>query len=436
MKILRAGRPKPRNQMQFRRDQRSMDGLAKKAERKNPELIRANEQSATGMIWQLKLIGVHASKYLKLMEVLKEAARRLQGMTVVQQVSDIDSIISSKVSATPALMLDDEVLVENAVPEVEQLTRLLQAAIDRKRQPEKTMRILVPVDFSDAARNALHYALKWAAEYGLDVEVVHAFASTLADPAQPYFVPVQEEEQRAMEQRLATFVEEVRSPELEQIKVRTQAIAGYPVETITELSKDPSVALIIMATTGEHDLLEKMFGSVSTAVSRMAWAPVLLVPPGVTFERYRNIVYATNLEATDRQMIRQVVALAHFFRANIHFVHVVTDPEQAEAVEDAVFAQIFEGEQLPPVAFHLVGIRDDKPWEALSRYAREHKADLLITVTRHRSFWERMMHKSVTKRLALGTTIPMLVLHLDSQKDEKGVWLPQKSGSEDTKEQA
>ncbi len=384
------------------------------------------------MIWQLKLIGVHASKYLKMMEVLREAARRLQGMTVVQQVSDIDSIISSKVEATPALLLDDEVLVQNVVPEVEQLTQLLQSAIARKRQSEKTMRVLVPVDFSDAARNALRYALEWASEYGLDVEVVHAFASNLADPAQPYFVPVQEEEQRAMEQRLLAFVTEVRGDQFEQLKVRVQAIAGYPVETITELSKDPAVALIIMATTGEHDLLEKMFGSVSTAVSQMAWAPVLLVPPAVTYTRYRNIVYATNLEATDRQMVRQVVALAQFFRANVHFVHVVEDPKQAEAVEDAVFEQVFGGEQLPSVGFHLVGIRDDKPWEAISRYAQENKADLLITVTRHRSFWERMMHKSVTKRLALGTTIPMLVLHLDSQKDEQGVWLPKPRKGKDS----
>ncbi|RME35910.1 MAG: hypothetical protein D6794_09125, partial [Deltaproteobacteria bacterium] len=177
--------------MKYTRDLRPNNGLSRKNGFRDLRHQRESEKDATGMIWQLKLIGVHASKYLKMMEVLREAARRLQGMTVVQQVSDIDSIISSKVEATPALLLDDEVLVQNVVPEVEQLTQLLQSAIARKRQSEKTMRVLVPVDFSDAARNALRYALEWASEYGLDVEVVHAFASNLADPAQPYFVPVQ-----------------------------------------------------------------------------------------------------------------------------------------------------------------------------------------------------------------------------------------------------
>ncbi|GEM_PF-144884 len=396
--------------------------------RKVPGVVHRVHQPKQSMIWQLKLIGVHAKKYKALQDALQQAMAKLKGIAVVEQVTDIDSIIASKVSATPALVLEDEVLVENSVPDVHKLTEILKAAMASKKRYMSTKRILVPVDFSDASRNALVYALHWAQTHGLRVEVVHTFSSHMADPSQPYFIPVQEEEQAAVNQRLKAFVQETLAhTPFASVEVKWRAIAGYPVEMITELSKDEDVALIIMATTGEHDLLEQVFGSVSTVVSQRAWAPVLLVPKGIRFQPYKHILYATNLEATDKQMVQQVIELARFFRANVHFVHVVEDTTQAVAVEEAVFEQVFSQAHVPEVAFNLVGIRADKPWEAISEYAQSHHIDLLITVTRHRSFWERLMHKSVTKRLALGTQIPMLVLHLDSQKEENGIWLPKRS---------
>ncbi|MFT5166707.1 MAG: nucleotide-binding universal stress UspA family protein [Saprospiraceae bacterium] len=39
--------------------------------------------------------------------------------------------------------------------------------------------------------------------------------------------------------------------------------------------------------------------------------------------------------------------------------------------------------------------------------------DLIVVVTKHRSFWEGLRTKSITKEMVFHTKVPLLILHLD-----------------------
>ena len=52
--------------------------------------------------------------------------------------------------------------------------------------------------------------------------------------------------------------------------------------------------------------------------------------------------------------------------------------------------------------------------EQLNEYAFRNGIDLMVFVTHHRSFWETLMHKSITRKALLGAGLPMLIMHSDS----------------------
>lgn len=62
-------------------------------------------------------------------------------------------------------------------------------------------------------------------------------------------------------------------------------------------------------------------------------------------------------------------------------------------------------------SFHYVEAEDTE--QALFEFAQKHHCDLIVMVTHHYTLWERIFHHSLTKKVALHTEIPLLVLHED-----------------------
>ena len=51
---------------------------------------------------------------------------------------------------------------------------------------------------------------------------------------------------------------------------------------------------------------------------------------------------------------------------------------------------------------------------AMNRYADQINADLLVFITEHRSFWQDLTHKSVSKKMHLQSHLPLLIVHLNN----------------------
>src|SRR5690606_31049531 len=73
--------------------------------------------------------------------------------------------------------------------------------------PQRTQRIVVGVDRSDAARSALAWALDAAREHRARVEVVHAWQPSVVLPLDPYLITGVETIQEAAQAELDAVVE-------------------------------------------------------------------------------------------------------------------------------------------------------------------------------------------------------------------------------------
>ena len=274
--------------------------------------------------------------------------------------------------------------------------------------------LLVPVDFSANSRHALRFAQAMAKDMGARIHLLHVWHPSLFPTEAPGTLPVTYTENAGRAQ-LTAFAKEHGISESD-----TTLAVGFAAERIIEASKQPEIDYVVLGSEEhEPDLADRLIGNIATEVCQDAHCPVLVVPEGVDYGKkgFRRILYASSASALDTGTVTQVVDLAKTFHADVHFVHVQTDDDEEDItesmeVEDSLFKELHEDSETD-IRAHLVNIEDESVVEGLTQYARENEIDLMVSVTRHRSWWQELLHRSQTKQLTLHAELPLLVLHLE-----------------------
>lgn len=345
-----------------------------------------------------------------------EALSSLGMRVAVESVSGMEQLMRFRINGIPALVVDGTVVLQKLVPPTEDLKILLNAFAQGAFKQFAMKNILVPTDFSSAAKGAFQFALDLAALQGGKVKAVHIYHPEF-DPESNWLNNSFLDGVGFAKERLDAFVKaEINDASAGNltapVQVEQEVITGFAVDELLEISKRKDVDMMVMGSTGERGFMEKLFGSVSTNVTQRAESPVMLVPQGVKFKGFNHIMYASNYEAAERPTLHKLVDVANAFDADIHFVHVAEegDSKSYQEIENRLFKILFNGDD-PSFAFNLTKIEGASVVDSLNDYAVKHDIDLVVMVCPHRSFWEQLFHKSVTKAMALNTKLPILVLH-------------------------
>ena len=141
-------------------------------------------------------------------------------------------------------------------------------------------RIVVPLDGSDLAEQAVPVAAALAADLGvpvhllrvLDIDALRATVQAGIHAAAAY-MRSQEEIQRYAEEYLAEQAQELRNRDL---TATAEVLTGSPAVTLLDAIRP--VDLVVMTTHGRGGVRRWLLGSVADKLLRAAAAPVLLVP--------------------------------------------------------------------------------------------------------------------------------------------------------------
>lgn len=280
--------------------------------------------------------------------------------------------------------------------------------------------ILVPVDFSDNAKAAFEYAVALADNIGAaSVKALYIYDDYTPTPLSDSLVIP---EGKTAEEYLADLdwfieAEEANIGEvLTKTKVRLEkkVVQGKPADKIIEYSDSGDYDLIVMGTTGKKEFSEVLFGSTATNVSQKAKCPVLLVPTGSTYRGMNDIIYACDFDHTSRKHISVVADIANTFKSQVELLFVKTDmTDKDNYTADAQnFAKAFAAES-PELKVTAHVIDEESVVEGVNTFAKKANADLVVMVTKHRSFWERIVHTSITKQVAMYADEPVLIVHVD-----------------------
>ncbi|MFK7773128.1 MAG: universal stress protein [Saprospiraceae bacterium] len=276
--------------------------------------------------------------------------------------------------------------------------------------------ILVPIDFSPCSMDAFLYAKALADTLGFSIKLVHVFNGNLnIDPSINLHSEKTREETilKMMNEFVKVNLENSKSSNvLTRQKIETEAIVGLnTTQQIVNLTmNEDDIAMVVIGTTGSGNILNKMFGSISSGVAQRSHCPVILVPQGTVYKNFEHVLYASNYESADEDLIEQIIDFGNVFRATMHFVH-VEENDNYQTVEDTLFYKIFEKGD-PAFSFNIVNIKNRSVLEGLNQYADENKVDLIVLVNRQRNYLENIFQLSLTKKMAKTSKLPVMVFHI------------------------
>ena len=147
-----------------------------------------------------------------------------------------------------------------------------------RSSPIALRKILVPIDFSEYSKKALHYAIPFARQFNAKIYLLYVVEPTIY-PADFSFgqigMPNVENELRVKgEQELQELItNEIKGVVLSEALVKV----GLPFVEVVSFAKDEGIELIIVATHGHTGVEHILFGSTAEKIVRKAPCPVLVV---------------------------------------------------------------------------------------------------------------------------------------------------------------
>lgn len=138
--------------------------------------------------------------------------------------------------------------------------------------------ILVPVDFSPHAREAIAWAIDLARRYDATLLLAHVLQPVpwMAAPDGMMFTPADFE--ATTRRQLIEALEELRrSVVASGVLAEAQLLDGPPATEIAALARRSEASLIVMGTHGRTGLPHALLGSVAEKVVRHAPCPVMTV---------------------------------------------------------------------------------------------------------------------------------------------------------------
>ena len=345
------------------------------------------------------------------------ALKELNMLAKVEEVSDIDHLIEYDISGVPAMVIDGKLTFQQFVPDVEDLKLLIQVLSKPTQKRHIMKKIIVPTDFSYASKDAYLFAIDIAEKLKAAVEVVHIYSGSF-NTQRLYTVKTGMGRYESLMDDLKTFVQiEGEMDEIlvePKVAVSYKAIGGATEKNLIKLSSEPDTCMLVMGMTGANVSNERIFGSMSREISQKANCPVLLIPKDADFKGFKNILFASDYDSVEAQFLRKAVEFSKPFMATMHFIHVQeeNDWDLNIELEDRLFKYLFE-EGDPTYAFNMATIDAKTVTKGLNQYIEENEIDLAIMVAHKRNLWERIMHRSITKKMAITTKVPILVYHKD-----------------------
>lgn len=362
---------------------------------------------------RLEILDVGSNKGKALKANAEQALKELGIDLVIEEVRDINRLLEYGISGIPAMAVDGRVVLQKQVPSAKELRVVLSMLLSAPSDTTLPLHTIVaPTDFSDIALNALAYAKSIAAVQGAALNVVHVHQSQPIG-GNPYLTHPAEDEVELKESQLDSFMGRPISTNgfiSDHVAMRRELIMGPVIEEIRRISRMPDTDMIVMGTTGKSNLLNRLFGSVSSEIARRASCPVLLVPPKARFRGFQQIIFAGNYEPHEDLVLPHLLEFARRFGGEVHYVHV-----NAIAEDDYIVNKIpleHQGDE-PTVITEITTIESRDVLEGLNRYATEQKADLIAMSTTQRPFIEALFHRSLTREAVLNIQVPLLIMHPD-----------------------
>lgn len=249
--------------------------------------------------------------------------------------------------------------------------------------------ILIPIDFSKAAKFVIDEAMTLAKLVEAEVQLLYVKEFYDYNPFQTMpDSPMENPTAGEVKKRVVAALEEMKSEIANEYGITPKAhiAEGDVHEEIVEFAEKNNVDLIAMGTHGVSGYREMFVGSNAQRVVTLSDLPVLTVSIERNKPDFNNILIPIDDSLHSREKVNIAVMMASLYKAKVHIVGVF-EPEEPndinkfkiklKSVEDIIKKHNLE--------MQTEIIESDSLAESTLEYAEKHKCDLIVINTGHES---------------------------------------------------
>lgn len=266
--------------------------------------------------------------------------------------------------------------------------------------------ILIPTDYSDAAKNASHYGVELAKFTKAKVILFHSYHIHVPATEVPILVSYDDLEQESMNRLNA---EKRLLDPTNELDIECVALAGFAVDNIIEVEDSHKPDLIIMGMRGAGKFSEYLFGSITTALISKAVTPVIVVPENAAFRLPKKITFACDYNLTQTTAVLDPLKkFVKTFDSEVMILNLLKEKEVMNT-QKASIGIILEN-FMEDVTHNYYFEEDEDFIHGIVNFVEKHSTDLIAIVPHKHSFIQNLFKESHTKRLAFHSNIPLLTI--------------------------
>jgi nucleotide-binding universal stress UspA family protein len=268
------------------------------------------------------------------------------------------------------------------------------------------MNILIPTDFSESARNAFRYGVQL---YGLEHR--YFLFNAYEEPSSNVSSMVSLRD-ILFESSLDSLSEEREEFLKEFPGLDMKLVSEYsdPAEGVLHYVAAHSIDVVIMGTDGHAGLKKIMLGSVAGEVLKKSTVPVIVVPKNYTYTNPGKVLYTADL--LDDKPIEFKDVFKSVIERNSSNITILTVTEPGVDIDEEKAEKGFGLHVSMNGYDHNFDVIESKDaGKAILNYMNEHQFQMLVTTPRKSSWFNRILHPSVSQHLAEHLAVPMMAMH-------------------------
>ena len=270
--------------------------------------------------------------------------------------------------------------------------------------------LLFATDFSEAAEHALAYAVALTRDLHATLDLLHIFHLS---PSETSHFTAPHETKQVLEQHEKEAMEKLRlsataagMPVVEESRLHAE-FGQFVAHGIRTFAVRKPYDLLIVASKGKGRAKEVLFGSVATKLLTESTCPLLVIPPKVHYQGIRAIAYATNFAPSDHEMVANIGELSRQLGGiPTHYLHV--SEQHSREQNQTGHRNIHLQRDVAPFD-RFSWIEHETVLQGINSYVLAEQIDLLVLFIPDRGFWNKLFHRSVSRKVVSGVSVPLLV---------------------------
>ncbi len=257
------------------------------------------------------------------------------------------------------------------------------------------LKILVATDFSEHARNAMKFALNFSDFYRLDIILFHSLNSTEINSYEAQTEKLRQESDYVKRQNPNISVKTILAKE------------DNILNRINDIIETDDVDYIVMGAKGKSGTEPTVFGSYISDILISANCPVFAIPLTSHYKGISKILCLTEMEESEIKAIEQSLILSRIHESEIVF-YFASEHELSQIKNKLSNFKERIRKITSYARIEFVTEQSENILKSIENYTCKSQPDLVVTLGKERSLWDRLFSKKVTKSLCLHTTAPIL----------------------------